>query len=201
MSKYSPIPKLSILIPSVPNRITTKMLSLFNKLEEQIERLANPKDVEILVFLDNKRRSIGYKRESLLYIARGNYVAFVDDDDLVEEHYIEKAVQAIDNCNNVDVITFKERVFFNNNGPYVLTFELGYPNNDNPATAVNAKRPPWHCCFWKRTLAQKFHFPDIMYGEDWAWVYQVNKVATTSYHIDDFMRTYVYNDTVTEAIV
>ena len=200
MSKYSPTPKLSILIPSVPNRITTKLLTLYNKLDEQVQKLNNPKDVEILVFLDNKRRSIGYKRESLLYIARGNYVAFADDDDLVEDHYIEQAIKAINNSNDVDVITFKEHVFINQNGPYSLTFELGYPNNDS-VTVPNAKRPPWHCCFWKRKLAQQFHYPDIMYGEDWAWASQANQAANTSYHIDKFMRTYIYNDQVTEAFV
>jgi len=200
MSKYSPTPKLSILIPSVPNRVVTKMLPLYTKLEDQISRLTNPKDVEVLVFLDNKRRSIGYKRESLLYIARGNYVAFADDDDLVEDYYVEEAIKAIDKADDVDVITFKEQVFINQNGPFELTFKLGYPNND-PVTIPNAKRPPWHCCFWKRKLAQKFHFPDSMYGEDWAWASQVNSVASTSYHIDKFMRTYIYNDRITEAIV
>lgn len=200
MSKYSQTPKLSILIPSVPSRITTKMINLYNELERQVEKLNNPKDVEILVFLDNKRRSIGYKRESLLYISRGNYVAFADDDDLVEPHYIEKAIQAINCSDGVDVITFKERVYINNNGPYELTFELGYRAND-PVTNNNAKRPPWHCCFWKRSLAQKFHYPDSMYGEDWVWASQANQAATTSYHIDDFMRTYIYNDSITEATV
>lgn len=194
----SPIPKLSILIPSIPSRVTTKMLSLYNNLEKQVEKLANPDDVEILVFLDNKRRSIGLKRDSLLSIARGNYVAFSDDDDLIEDYYIEKAIQAIDHSNDVDVITFKERVYVNGYGPGVITFELGHPTNDFWA-AANAKRPPWHQCFWKRTLAQKFHYNDSMYGEDWYWAAQANAAATTSYHIDDIMRTYTYNDAVTEA--
>jgi glycosyltransferase involved in cell wall biosynthesis len=199
MTYSSPTPKLSILIPSVPSRVTTKMLKLFNNLEEQVQKLPNPNDVEILVFLDNKKRSIGYKRESLLTIARGKYVAFADDDDLIENYYIEEAIKAIDSSDNVDVITFKERVFINKKGPYELTFQLGYSNNDE-VTVPNAKRPPWHCCFWRRDLAQKFHYPDSMYGEDWAWASQANQEAKTSYHIDNFMRTYVYDDNVTEAI-
>jgi len=199
MSKYSPTPKLSILIPSTPSRVQGKMMKLFSSLEEQVNKLNDPKDVELLGFLDNKRRSIGYKRESLLYIARGNFVAFMDDDDVVHDFYIEEAVKAIKNNPDVDVITFKEYVYINNSPRYELTFQLGYPNNDS-VTIPNAKRPPWHCCFWKRKLAQQYHFPDIMYGEDWAWAEQINKVAKTSYHIDKFMRTYIYNDQVTEAI-
>ena len=199
MSKHSPKPKLSILIPSTPNRVANKMLKLFTSLEEQVAKLSNPDDVELLVFLDNKRRSIGYKRESLLYIARGDFVAFMDDDDVVHDFYIEEAIKAINVNSDVDVITFKEYIYINNSPRYELTFELGYPKNDS-VQIPNAKRPPWHCCFWKRKLAQKYHFPDLMYGEDWAWASEINKEARTSYHIDKFMRTYIYNDKVTEAI-
>jgi hypothetical protein len=200
MSIHSPIPKLSILLPSVPSRLEKKLIPLFNKLQKQIDRLKNPKDVELLCFLDNKRRSVGYKRESLVYIARGNYLAFVDDDDDIEDHYIEKAIDAIDNNPDVDVITFKESVFLNGNGPYTLTFELGYPNND-PVQKINAKRPPWHSCFWKRSIAQKYHFPDLMVEEDWAWVSQLNREAKTSYHINDFMKIYRWDENVTESYV
>jgi len=199
MSKHSPKPKLSILIPSTPNRVAGKMLELFNCLEKQVNKLSNPNDVELLVLLDNKKRSIGFKRESLLYIARGDFVAFMDDDDMVHDFYIEEAVRAIDAHPEVDVITFKEYVYINDSPRYELTFELGYPKND-AVQIPDAKRPPWHCCFWKRTLAQKYHFPDLMYGEDWAWASQINQEAKTSHHIDKFMRTYKYNDTVTEAI-
>jgi glycosyltransferase involved in cell wall biosynthesis len=194
----SPIPKLSVLIPSIPNRIVTHLIPLYNKIQSQIDKLDNPLDVEILCFIDNKRRTVGYKRESLLYIARGDYVAFVDDDDDIENCYIEKAVDAIKNHSNVDVITFKEKVFLNGKGPYSLTFELGYPTND-PVQKQNAKRPPWHSCFWKRILAQKFHFPDLMYGEDWAWASQLNNIAKTSHHINDFLKIYKWDINVSEA--
>lgn len=198
MSKFSPIPKLSILIPSIPSRIQDRMIPLYNKLQSQVDKLDNPKDVELLCVVDNKRRSIGYKRESLVYIARGNYLAFVDDDDDIEDYYIEEAINAIDNNPGVDVITFKERVWLNGLGPYFLTFELGYPVND-PVQKENAKRPPWHSCFWKRKIAQKYHFPDLMEGEDWAWVSQVNQDAKTSAHIDKFMKIYRWDENVTEA--
>lgn len=194
----SPIPKLSILIPSIPSRVSHKMIPLYNKLQEQVSKLPSPTDVEILCFIDNKRRSIGYKRESLVYIARGNYLGFVDDDDDVEDCYIEEAINAINASPNVDVITFKEKVYLNGYGPYFLTFELGYPVND-PVQKENAKRPPWHSCFWKRQIAQQFHFPDLMAEEDWAWASQCNAVAKTSRHINKFMKTYRWDENVTEA--
>lgn len=198
MSNYSPFPKLSILIPSIPSRMESRMIPLFNKIQSQIDKLNNPKDVELLCFIDNKRRSIGFKRESLVNIARGDYLAFVDDDDSVEDHYIEKAIDAIYNNPGVDVITFKENIFINETGPFVLTFQLGYETND-PVEVPNARRPPWHSCFWKREIAQSCHFPDLMYGEDWGWVLQLNQIAKTSYHINDIMKSYSWNENVTEA--
>lgn len=198
MSKYSPVPKLSILIPSIPSRVESKMIPLFNKIQLQIDKLKNPKDVELLCFIDNKRRSIGYKRESLVYIARGDYLAFVDDDDDIEDHYIERAIESIDANEGVDVITFKEKVFINSSGPFVLTFQLGYPKND-PVQIPNARRPPWQSCFWKRKIAQSRHFPDLMTEEDWAWASQLNQIAKTSYHIDEIMKSYRWDENVTEA--
>jgi glycosyltransferase involved in cell wall biosynthesis len=176
------------------------MKPLFDMLSEQVEELDDPNDVELLVFLDNKRRSIGYKRDALVQIARGDYLAFADDDDVVSPYYIKHAMKAIKEAPDVDVITFKERVIINKSAPMSLTFELGYPQNEAVQQGKEAKRPPWHCCFWKRELVQQFRFPDSMYGEDWAWAVQCNQVAKTSHHIDKYMRAYIYDDDVTEAI-
>lgn len=197
ISQYSPEPLLSILIPSVPNRFSI-LSQLFSKIESQVNLLDNPKDVEILVFLDNKTRSIGYKRESLVHISRGKFLAFVDDDDDVENCYVAEAVKAIRENPSVDVITMKEYVIINDSPRYELTFQLKHPN---PYQDVSAQftRPPWHSCFWKREIAQKYHFNDSMYGEDWFWASQLNSEARNSFHIDNFMRTYRFNDKVTEA--
>jgi hypothetical protein len=199
VSKYSPEPLLSILIPSVPNRIVS-LSKLFQKLESQSQGLENSRDVEILVFLDNKTRSIGYKRESLVHIARGKFLSFVDDDDDVEDWYVFDAIKAIKENPYVDVITFKEYVILNDSPRYELTFQLGHPH-PYQAPDMQFTRPPWHSCFWRREIAQKHHFNDSMYGEDWFWASQLNSEAITSFHIDKFMRTYRFNDKVTEAFV
>jgi hypothetical protein len=197
VSKYSPEPLLSVLIPSIPSRLD-KMSGLLSKLEAQVSRLEDQKEVEILVFIDNKRRSIGYKRESLVHIARGKFLAFVDDDDDVEDCYVSEAVKAIKENPGVDVITLKEYVIINDSPRYELTFQLGHPN-PYQAVEMNFTRPPWHSCFWRREIAQKYHFNDSMYGEDWFWASQLNSEAKKSYHIDKFMRTYKFNEKVTEA--
>jgi len=79
---------LSILTPSVPSRLE-QLNALRAMLASQIgDQLA----VEHLILIDNKRRTVGEKRDNLLRIALGRYVAFVDDDDFVSEDYINEIV-------------------------------------------------------------------------------------------------------------
>ena len=73
--------KLSIIIPAVPSRFE-KARKLFEFMQ------ANSTDeVEILLLFDNKKRSIGKKREAILELAQGDYFWMVDDDDGIFEVY------------------------------------------------------------------------------------------------------------------
>jgi hypothetical protein len=60
------------------------------------------KDIEILLFLDNKKRTVGGKRDALVQMSRGKYFMFVDDDDDLVS--IDEIYQAT--FQDVDVITF-----------------------------------------------------------------------------------------------
>ena len=71
--------KLSILIPSIPSRFD-RVKELVGQLEGQI---GGRDDVEIIVFMDNKKRSIGRKRNDIMKLATGQYFSMIDDDDNV----------------------------------------------------------------------------------------------------------------------
>jgi glycosyltransferase involved in cell wall biosynthesis len=189
-------PLLSVLIPSIPSRLETFMVPLYDYICEQVQALPDPSQVEVLCVVDNKRRSIGYKRQALLDIARGTYVCWIDDDDRVSEDYIASLVEGC--STGADVVTFRQWVIMNNSQPMPLTFKHGYPVND-PPHPNGFTRPPWHVCPWKRTLAEQGKYPDSMYGEDWEYLQQIIPLAKTSTHIDKFLCTYIYNDSITEA--
>jgi glycosyltransferase involved in cell wall biosynthesis len=193
------MPVLSILIPSITDRIYSHLIPLVEKLERQINRLDNPNDVEIVVFMDNKRRSIGHKRQGVLDMAKGLFIAYVDDDDTVDGQYVSRAVEAIKSNAWVDVITFKQWVILDDAPPISLTFQLGHPTYDDISDAFPI-RPPFHVCFWRRDLVKDCTFTDLMYHEDSAWVEQANKLAKTSHHIDHHMTTYIFNSNVTQAL-
>ncbi|MDP2651957.1 MAG: glycosyltransferase family A protein, partial [bacterium] len=114
--------KFSILIPAVPSR-----LSQLSELLAALESQTNGRPVEVLVFLDNKQRSIGFKRDALVQLARGDYVAFVDDDDTVSPAYVDQILAAIES--EPDVVTFVQRVVLNASGSFHVTFRLGPKTN------------------------------------------------------------------------
>lgn len=188
---------LSILIPSIPSRIESHLMPLLRELERQIgDRYSNV--VEILAFTDNKNRSIGAKRQALLNLSQGQYIAFLDDDDRPEPDYISTIINHLVIPEEYpDVVTFKQRAIIDGQH-YELTFQHGHPTNDElrPEGAI---RPPWHVCFWRRDVVAHCTFPDNSYGEDWTWAEQANKKAKTSSHIDKIMMTYVFDSTISEA--
>jgi glycosyltransferase involved in cell wall biosynthesis len=190
-------PKLSILIPSIPSRVEKYLLPLFDKLQSQIGSL----DVEVLCFVDNKKRSIGLKRDSLVQIARGDYVAFVDDDDEISNDYVSSLLTATEAA--ADVIVFKQITTINNGNPFIVDFGIEYENEDARYDEYglwqDIKRKPFHVCAWKRELAQSVRFPDASYGEDWHWAKRVLESVKTQHRIDSVLHMYRYNDAVTEA--
>ena len=93
---------LTILVPTVPSRINYFYPRIMKQLMDQTK---NYNDVEVISFFDNKKRTIGKKRDEMLKLAQGKYVTFVDDDDRVSEDYVDEIMNAITN-NDVDCIVY-----------------------------------------------------------------------------------------------
>ena len=172
------------------------MIKLFKELEKQVKN----KPVELLVFTDNKRRSIGYKREALLQMAKGDYLAFIDDDDEVYPNYIEEMLKGAESGR--DVISIKQHVIINDSNKFVVTFSID--NGNEEAYEINGvwqdiKRSPFHVCGWKSSIAKKYHFPDSGYGEDWKWANQVIKEVKTEYKNEKIICCYRWNEETSEA--
>lgn len=182
----------SICTPSVRLRFTSHLLPLIDKIGMQMYG----KPVEHLVLYDNKRRTIGGKRQALLDIAQGRYIAFIDDDDDVADDYVDELLKGIES--GADVITFKQDVFINKVGPYPLTFKMGHSVNEEP-DLNGFIRPPWHVCAWRAGIAKVCRFSDRNYGEDWDWCEAANSMVETAHHIDLVLCTYHYDETVSEA--
>lgn len=183
--------RLSILIPSIPSR--------FDLAKEKYQRymeMIGDMDVEILMLFDNKKRTIGHKREVLKTMAQGKYFMFADDDDdLISLHEIYDATFL-----DVDVIDFKVKCANNDGSDFIVTFGLGneVEHNTDNGRYLDCKRPPFHNCAWHNKF-KKFSYPDASYAEDWFWIEQCLKEATTEHFIDKVLFSYNFDPKVTEA--
>lgn len=182
---------LSILTPAVPSRLG-QLKTLCGILENQI----GDRPVEHLVLLDNKRRTVGAKRDALLRAARGSYVAYVDDDDGIAEDYVSSLLDAA--TGQPDVITFNQEASVNGRIGWIR-FGLG-SRNDPFVPGSTMLRNAWHVCAWRRSLALLSHFPDNSYGEDWAFAAQLCAIpGLKSVHIDRILHYYRHDQRTTEA--
>jgi len=191
---------LSILTPAVPSRLDSwvvglgesPLATLIQTIGEQIGTLP----VEHLVLLDNKRRTVGEKRDALLRMARGQYVAYVDDDDDVSDDYVAELLKAA--REGPDVITFNQHCTVNA-VQFEVQFKLGNPN-EAPNGVGTIKRNAWHVCAWRRTLAIQSRFPASNYGEDWAFAAPLCAIpGLREVHIPKVLHYYRHSSKTTEA--
>jgi len=171
--------KLSILIPTVPRR------------KEHLERLLevlNPQitdEVELLVLMDNKKRTLWAKRQNMLELAKGEYVVFIDDDDEITNDYVYELLIAI--LNNSDVICFWCEVSIDGGAKESVVFSSFI--EDSFTNGIHYRKPNHLMCF-KRETAMKEKYNDMLYWEDFDYSQRIWKHIKTETIIDKTMYHY-----------
>lgn len=184
-------PILSILTPGVPSR-----WHQIEALHAELARQIGDRPVEHLILVDNKRRTVGEKRDALLRAADGAYVAFVDDDDAITPGYVSALLEAAKQ--SPDVITFRQLAVVNG-ASGEIEFKLGNPNEGFKPGGIT-KRNAWHVCAWRRTLAVMSRFPVSNYGEDWAFAAPLCALpGLREVHIPAVLHEYHHSASTTEA--
>jgi glycosyltransferase involved in cell wall biosynthesis len=188
----------SVLILSIPSRLE-KLSKLYAHLSAQSVDLP----IEILCLVDNKAMTIGEKRNKMLGCARGKYLAFLDDDDMVSEDYCSSIVEAIRNCPEADVIPFNQHCTVNGK-QFFVDFDLNNPNEpailDAYGNYRNIRRKPYHMCVWRSVIAKNTPFPSVSYGEDLAWIMNLCLRCRNQHKIQKVLHYYQYSDQTSESI-
>lgn len=149
--------RLSILICSLEERYK-QLTNLLTELYKQ-----RTSEVEVLTNIDNRQKTTGAKRNELLLQAKGDYIAFVDDDDKVAGNYISRILEAIKT--NPDCVGMEGLITFGSKGItrkfiHSIKYDKWF-EKDNIYY-----RCPNHLSPVRRELALKVRFPDITVGED-----------------------------------
>lgn len=204
--------KLSILIPSLKDRGQT-LNTILKQLEAQCNGIADigvwdsfgegtdvfvhyfHNGVQCIVYIDNREKSIGEKRNTLLELAEGKYSCFVDDDDSLPDNYIELLLGGIEK--EADCCSLKGIITTNGGDPRVYEHSLKYSewrtNGDD--AVVKYERPPNHLNCIKSEIAKQFKFPETYHGEDHVWSMAIQKsgLLKTEHYIDQVIYYYNYN--------
>lgn len=178
-------PRLSILLCTVISRA-----DLFAKLHAHVLAQASGKPVEVLVACDNKEISIGKKRQNLLEQATGDYIAFIDDDDWVSDHYVDKILAALET--SPDCVGFLITCTTNGKDPRSAITSMRYREWGERIDGYAHVRSPYQKTPIRREIALKVGFPDLRYAEDRVYSRGVTALIKTEAFVNEVLYFYRY---------
>jgi len=164
------MPILSILIPTLLAR-KELFFSLYDHIYLQSRRYGDK--IEAIVEKDDGQMSVGEKRNKLLAQATGEYVVFVDDDDLLANDYVRKIIAAIDK-GHPDCIGLSALVKFKCGSTGLMVCSrmcLDWDEEEGLYT-----RPPCHLNPIKRSIAARVRFRHINKSEDHFWALELKRL-------------------------
>ena len=121
--------------------------------------------IEIMVNADDGEKSVGEKRNEILYSANGRFISFVDDDDKINEQYVIWIVNAIEHKRQLDSIGFTGQYYIEGVPNMKFKHANVYGGNYRGSDGVQY-RPCNHLNPVRTSIAQQIGFPDKNHGED-----------------------------------
>lgn len=199
--------ELSILICSLESRKETRtalLEGLRKQIEEHyIEATDHPnyllkkyigKSAEVIVCTDNKQMSVGAKRNLLLKEASGEYIAFIDDDDVVSFDYVSRLLEKIQL--KPDCIVFNVARYANGKPDRMVSYGIEHKRDHN--TPQMYYRIPNHLMCVKKSIALQVRFKEISFGEDAIYAIGILPLIKTQERIEKSLYAYYFDDKLTE---
>lgn len=173
--------KLSILIPSIPERekqLEALIFSLNSKKTDQVEIITDcaPK----------QDMSIGLKRNNLYLKASGEYSVQIDDDDSVPDYFIEECLNNLGS----DCIGYKEHCLINGQ---VQDSIISIKNKKWYSIEKKHFRTPHFKTPILTNICRKVGVKDMRWGEDHDFAKRIMPLLNTEKFIDKIMYYYTAN--------
>ena len=179
---------LSILIPTLDSRAAF-LAELMSILTPQLTS-----EVEVLTEIDDGTLSIGHKRNALLQRASGEYVCFIDDDDLIACDYVEKVLAAAaagPDCVGMHLLHFVDGVLAGFTY-HSIEYSRWHQSTDRSTGYIRYYRNPNHLNPVRREHALRCPFPDISRGEDHAYSMRIRPFLKTERYIVEPIYYYLF---------
>jgi glycosyltransferase involved in cell wall biosynthesis len=169
--------------------------ALMQELNKQIA-VNNAQDkIEIITETDNGENSVGKKRNNVLDKARGEYVCFIDDDDMITDIYVSKTLKALES--KPDVVELVG---------YLPKYNLPFIHNLNCGGHFRKDgiqfRTPNHLNTIKTSIARQVRYPEISHGEDQDYSHRLwdSGLMKTEALIGDRMYIYQFDSAKSETV-
>jgi len=169
--------------------------ALMSELNKQIKLLNAENIIEIITETDNGENSVGKKRNNVIDKAKGEYVCFIDDDDMITDIYVPKTLKALET--KPDVV---ELVGF------LPKYDLPFIHNLNCGGHFKKDgiqfRTPNHLNTIKKEIAKQVRYPEISHGEDQDYSHRLwnSGLMKTESLIGERMYIYQFNPATSETI-
>lgn len=176
----------AILIPTLSER-----QQLLNRVIAEIDRQRKGHDVIVITLSDNREKTTGQKRNELIQAAvnaNAEYVAFVDDDDMIGENYIKRNMDGI--AMGFDCNSLMGRIYFKGKPGNPFHHSIIYDHWWQDAKMYY--RNPNHLNCIRLDKIKDIPFRDQTIGEDGHFSIDIQKagVLKTEYQIKEIIYHY-----------
>lgn len=167
----------------------------YDRLRSIIDPQLEWKPVEVLVLKDDRRLSIGEKRQYALDNCKTDYIAFIDDDDVVSSNYVDAILNELKH--RPYGVGFRGIITSNNSYPMEFIHKAGLPYSEKP-TKYNGSyiytRPLNHLNPVMTDIAREIGYQFINMGEDYDYSKRLAEsgLIRDQVFIDQFLYFYQY---------
>lgn len=200
---YSPsnLPLVSIIIPfynnphTINETIESCLDSTYRNIEViivndgsnfHLENIIKPEFINCIKIIDKKNGGVSSARNCGVFNSQGEYILFVDADDLIDKSYVVKCVNVFKNDNTINIVTCRSRMFSPNQKEQI--WNLQCPNYRDLLIGNH---------IMISSMVQRKHF-EMIHGfdenltafEDWDFWIRISSLNKKIHLIDEYLFKY-----------